>query len=191
MFNPTLWPPPPEATFRSRAAARVYKRCSAGFWTDKKTSVKPPEERWSTSCCKSRREEKFSWRFLTCDSWTPSSPQDGAAELDPMAPPHRGAVVTRLLSALVLWTESRREAGPGPALRHSGSCKRWSASWLLHRSLLCPLILMSFFFFCGQQVVETPCGVLGCEESPPFPRLYRMKGFLVSSNNLFGVFCWF
>ncbi|KAM9359889.1 progonadoliberin-1-like [Symphorus nematophorus] len=26
--------------------------------------------------------------------------------------------------------------------------------------------------------VETPCAVLGCAEEPPFPKMYRMKGFL-------------
>ncbi|XP_058491824.1 progonadoliberin-1-like [Solea solea] len=28
--------------------------------------------------------------------------------------------------------------------------------------------------------MDSPCGVSGCAEEPPFGRVYRMKGFLVS-----------
>uniref|UniRef100_A0A3Q3WHP1 Gonadoliberin n=1 Tax=Mola mola TaxID=94237 RepID=A0A3Q3WHP1_MOLML len=34
----------------------------------------------------------------------------------------------------------------------------------------------------GFPLAETPCGVLGCaEEPPPFPRMYRRKGFIVAA----------
>lgn len=58
--------------------------------------------------------------MFLCVLYEPSFPQDGDTELGTVAASCRERVVTGLLSALVIWTETRREEGTGPPVGHTG-----------------------------------------------------------------------
>lgn len=58
-------------------------------------------------------------------------PQNGYTNLGTVAAACGDSVVSGLLSALVIWTEPRREKGTGQPFRHPGQCKLLSISWLL------------------------------------------------------------
>lgn len=108
--------------------------------------------------------------------------QDGDAELGTVAAGCWECVVTELLSALVLWTETRREERTEPPAGHAGHCELFSLM-APHRQFVC---LLTAMFWSLLQVVEgfphdeVPCSVLGCAEESPFTKIHRMKGFLVS-----------
>lgn len=128
---------------------------------------------------------KLHWSVLTCTEWT-FFPQDGDAELGAVAAGCWECVVTELLSALVLWTETRREEGTEPPAGDAGPCERYQP----HGSS--PAARLSsnrhvFVSSAGGRRISTRWGALQC------PGLCRGVAFHWNTQNerIPCEFCWF
>lgn len=117
-------------------------------------------------------------------------PQDGDGELLSVAAGGRESGITALLSALVLWTQSRWQEGRGPPVSLCGHGNHLSASSPRMSPQLSPRVscLLRCLLMCllsprvlSQVVLRAPHALLGCaEESAPFSRIFGMKDLLVS-----------
>lgn len=118
-------------------------------------------------------------------------PQDGDGELLSVAADGWESGLTALLSALVLWTQSRRQEGRGPPVQLCGHGNHPSAlsphvssavSCLLRHLLMCllsPRVLSQVGLRAPHAHMSS--ALLGCdEESAPFSRIFGIKEILVS-----------